>query len=195
MNNSNNLNIPKAPPNKSRDRVYDIALVALFAALMAICSWISIPATVPFTLQTLGVFLAIGLLGGKRGTVSILCYLLLGAVVLPVFASFAGGLGYMMGPTGGYIIGFLCSALSMWIIEKVCGRSYKVLVFSMFVGLIICYIFGTAWFMYVYSRSAGPIGLWAALSLCVIPYIVPDITKILIAFVLCKKLRRFVGGF
>ncbi|MBQ1422124.1 MAG: biotin transporter BioY, partial [Firmicutes bacterium] len=96
----------------------DLALVALFAAVMAVCSWITVPAAVPFTLQTMGVFLAVGLLGGKRGTISVLVYLFLGAIGLPVFSGFAGGLGYMMGATGGYIIGFLFSALIMWFMEK-----------------------------------------------------------------------------
>ena len=79
----------------------DMALIGLFAALLAICSWISIPTTIPFTLQTMGVFLAVGLLGGKRGTISILLYLLIGAVGVPVFSGFKGGIGALAGPTGG----------------------------------------------------------------------------------------------
>ncbi|MBQ1825884.1 MAG: biotin transporter BioY, partial [Firmicutes bacterium] len=134
----------------------DLALVALFAAVMAVCSWITVPAAVPFTLQTMGVFLAVGLLGGKRGTISVLVYLFLGAIGLPVFSGFAGGLGYMMGATGGYIIGFLFSALIMWFMEKVFGRDMKILILSMVLGLILCYAFGTAWFMTVYSGSNGP---------------------------------------
>ena len=85
----------------------DMALVALMTALMAICSWISIPTTVPFTLQTLGVFLACALLGGKRGSLAVFVYLLLGALGLPVFAGFSGGAGALLGSTGGYILGFL----------------------------------------------------------------------------------------
>ncbi len=193
MNFSNKLNPANPTSNKARGHVYGLILIALFAAIMAICSWIAIPATVPFTLQTLGVSLAVGLLGGRRGSLSVLCYLLLGAIGLPVFASFSGGLGYMMGPTGGYIIGFLFSALSMWGIEKLLGRSSKVLAVSMIIGLIVCYAFGTAWFVNVYSRSAGPIGLWTALTLCVFPYVIPDITKILIAFTICRRLNTVRG--
>ena len=101
--------------------VRDLVLIALFAALMAICSWISIPTTVPFTLQTFAVFVAAGLLGGKRGTIAVLVYILLGAVGLPVFAGFTGGVGILLGSTGGYIIGFLGSALVMWGMEKLWG--------------------------------------------------------------------------
>ena len=82
--------------------------IAVFAVLIAICSWISIPTTVPFTLQTFAVFLAVGVLGGKRGSLSVLIYILLGAVGIPVFAGFSGGFGILLGQTGGYIVGFLC---------------------------------------------------------------------------------------
>ena len=81
----------------SRGKTYDMVYIAVFAVVMAICSWISIPATVPFTLQTFGVFLAVGVLGGKRGTLSILVYILLGAVGVPVFAGFSGGIGSLFG--------------------------------------------------------------------------------------------------
>ncbi len=167
----------------------DLALVALFAAVMAVCSWITVPAAVPFTLQTMGVFLAVGLLGGKRGTISVLVYLFLGAIGLPVFSGFSGGLGYMMGATGGYIIGFLFSALFMWFMEKVFGRDMKILILSMVLGLILCYAFGTAWFMTVYSGSNGPIDLATALGWCVFPFIIPDAIKIAVACLLIRRLR------
>ena len=167
----------------------DLALVALFAAVMAVCSWITVPAAVPFTLQTMGVFLAVGLLRGKRGTISVLVYLFLGAIGLPVFSGFAGGLGYMMGATGGYIIGFLFSALIMWFMEKVFGRDMKILILSMVLGLILCYAFGTAWFITVYSGSNGPIDLATALGWCVFPFIIPDAIKIAVACLLIRRLR------
>ena len=167
----------------------DLALVALFAAVMAVCSWITVPAAVPFTLQTMGVFLAVGLLGGKRGTISVLVYLFLGAIGLPVFSGFAGGLGYMMGATGGYIIGFLFSALIMWFMEKAFGRDMKILILSMVLGLILCYAFGTAWFITVYSGSNGPIDLATALGWCVFPFIIPDAIKIAVACLLIRRLR------
>ena len=93
-------------------RTQELARAALFAALIAICSWISIPTAVPFTLQTFAVFLALGVLGGKLGTLSVAVYLLLGAVGLPVFAGFQGGLGALLGATGGYLAGFLLTLLA-----------------------------------------------------------------------------------
>ncbi len=173
---------------KTRDMVY----IAIFAALMAVCSWISIPMVIPFTLQTFGVFMAVGLLGGKRGTLAVLVYILLGAVGLPVFAGFVGGVGVLFGTTGGYIFGFLFSALVMWAMEKLPLKRGLRQIVSMAVGLAICYTVGTAWFMLIYGRQSGPIGLTAALMMCVIPFIIPDAVKIALAFVLSNRLQRYI---
>lgn len=174
--------------NKTRDMVY----IALFAVLIAICSWISIPATVPFTLQTFGVFVAVGTLGGKRGTLAVLIYLLLGAIGIPVFAGFKGGIGALLGTTGGYILGFLLSALVMWGMEKLLGKKIWMLGLSMILGLLVCYIFGTAWFMLVYARTVGAIGLWTALGWCVFPFILPDIAKIAVALIVCRRIAKII---
>ncbi len=171
----------------NRMKTADMAYIAMFTAIMAICSWISIPTMVPFTLQTFGVFLAVGVLGGKRGTLSILVYLLLGAVGVPVFAGFSGGIGVLFGSTGGYIMGFLFSALVMWGMEFL-GKKKWILTLSMLLGLLVCYVFGTAWFMYIYGRDTGEIGVMTALGWCVIPYIIPDLLKIVLALVICKRL-------
>lgn len=176
-----------------RSKTYDIVYIAVFAVIMAICSWISIPAAVPFTLQTFGVFIAAGVLGGKRGTLSVLVFILLGAVGIPVFANFSGGIGVLAGPTGGYIIGFLFSALVMWAMEKLPGKKSIMQIVSMVVGLVVCYAFGTAWFMVVYGKANGPVGLVTALGWCVFPFIIPDLIKIALAYVLSRKLRKYVA--
>ena len=172
----------------------DAAMIAVCAAVMAVCSWISIPAAVPFTMQTFGVFLAVGLLGGRNGTLAVVIYLLLGAAGLPVFSGFTGGIGHLFGATGGYIIGFVFSALLMWLIERLLGRSFKALVASMIAGLLVCYAFGTAWFMVVYARDSGSVGLITALSWCVFPYIIPDALKILLAAIMTRRLRPLIIG-
>ncbi|WP_418404374.1 biotin transporter BioY [Blautia sp.] len=175
-----------------RSKTYDIVYIAVFAVIMAICSWISIPAAVPFTMQTFGVFIAVGVLGGKRGSLSVLVFILLGAIGIPVFANFSGGIGVLAGPTGGYIIGFLFSALLMWAMEKLPGKKSVMQIVSMIAGLIVCYAFGTVWFVIVYGRMNGPIGFTAALASCVVPFIIPDIIKIALAYVLSRKLRKYV---
>ena len=176
----------------SKLRTRDIAYIGIFAALIAICSWISVPTAIPFTLQTLGVFLAVGLLGGRRGTLAVLVYLLLGLVGLPVFAGFHGGPGALMTPSGGYLIGVLFSALLMWGIERAFGRGLPALGVSMVLGLLVCYAFGTAWFMVVYPMGGEAVGLWTALTWCVFPYVGFDALKIALALVLTAQLRRHV---
>lgn len=172
--------------NKTRDIVY----MSVFTAMISICSWISIPASIPFTLQTMGVFTTVGLLGGKRGTLTVLTYILLGAIGIPVFAGLTGGVSVLLGTTGGYIIGFLLSALLMWGIETIMGRNQIVLAFSMVAGLIVCYVFGTAWFMLIYTQHSGVIGLSTVLGLCVIPFIIPDLIKIGVALFLANRLKK-----
>ena len=164
--------------------------VGVFAALMAVCSWIAVPTAVPFTLQTLGVFLSVGLLGGKLGTAAVAVYVLLGAFGLPVFANFSGGIGVLLSNTGGYIIGFILSALIMWLTESLFGKKLPVQILSMVLGLLACYAVGTVWFMFVYMRQTGAVGLGTVLGWCVIPFIIPDAVKIALALMLGNTLRR-----
>lgn len=173
----------------NRLSIKDIAYIALFAALMAICAWISIPLTVPFTLQTFGVFITLTLLGGRRGTLSIIVYLLLGAVGLPVFSGFKGGIGVLFGTTGGYLVGFILSALIIWGITHFFGNNAIVQVVAMLIGLCVCYVFGTIWFMVLYTRSSQAVGLITVLSWCVFPFIIPDIIKLVLALVLGRRLK------
>lgn len=180
------------PATISRSKTYDMVYIAIFAVLMAVCSWISIPMAVPFTLQTFGVFLAVGVLGGKRGTLAIVVYVLLGVIGIPVFAGFTGGLGIILSNTGGYIIGFIFSALIMWAIEAVLGKKTWVLAVSMIAGLIVCYAFGTVWFMYVYAKNMGAVGVTTVLGWCVIPFIIPDLVKIALALTLSKRLAGVI---
>ena len=112
---------------KARDnsKVLDLVYIAIGAALIAICSWISIPTAVPFTLQTFAVFFVLLALGGERGTLATLVYVLLGAVGVPVFAGFSGGIGILLGSTGGYIIGFLFTGLIYILFTKFFKKNIK----------------------------------------------------------------------
>ncbi len=178
----------------SHTRTLTIAYVAMFAALIAGCSWLSIPSAVPFTMQTFAVFLALFLLGGKNGTLAVSVYLLLGAVGAPVFAGFSGGLGVLFGSTGGYLIGFLATALLYWALEEaICNKHIAGAIAVMVAGLALCYAFGTLWFVAVYSASTGAVGIGTALGWCVIPYIIPDLGKLALAYVLSKPLKRHVS--
>ena len=174
-------------------RTRDMVLIAMFAAIAAICSWITVPTSIPFTMQTFAVFIAVGLLGGKRGTLAILVWILLGAVGLPVFSGFSGGLGIILGSTGGYIIGFLVGALFMWGMEKVFGTRPIPLIIAMVAALLIAYTLGTIWFIVVYNGgNADPVGLMTVLGWCVFPFIPFDLGKIALAYFLTLRLKRYV---
>lgn len=178
---------------EAANKTKDAALIALFAVIISICAWISIPTTIPFTMQTFGVFLSLDVLGGKRGTFSIIVYLLLGIVGMPVYAGGTSGIGIIFGNTGGYMVGWLIAGFVMWIMETVLGRKRWVLALSSLLGLLVCYIVGTVWFMVIYARDMGKISLWTALVWCVIPFIIPDLCKILLALSVQKRFMTFVN--
>lgn len=166
----------------------------MFAAIIAVCSWITLPLAVPFTLQTLGVFLAVGVMGGKYGSISVLVYIILGASGLPVFSSFTGGAGVLLGQTGGFIWGFLIAALIMWLFEVIFKGFEKtwVLAAAMFVGLVAVYTSGTLWYMAVYLGEVRRSAVFGVLGKCVFPFIIPDTAKIVLAVFLSKRLRTVI---
>lgn len=167
-------------------KIYSMVTCALMAALLAVCAWISVPiGDTVFTLQTLGVALALLLLGGKKGTLCITVYLALGIVGLPVFSGFRGGLGILLGATGGYILGFLVWGLVYWLITALAGEKSKLP--ALVLGIIACYSFGSLWFYHLYAQSIGLI-----LLKCVVPYLLPDGIKLAAAYLLSKKLKKFV---
>lgn len=178
--------------NVRHSRVLDMVLIAFGAALIAICTWISIPTTVPFTLQTFAIALILGLLGGKRGTLSIVVFILLGLIGIPVFAGFKSGPGVLLGTTGGYIIGFLFMGLLYWLMTRFLGDKLWVVILSLLLGLVILYLFGTAWFIIIYLHNSGAIGLQVVLGWCVYPFIVPDLAKLTVAIMLARQLKRYV---
>jgi len=174
-----------------KSAVRDMTYIAVFAALLAICAWICVPAQPPFTMQTLGVFLAIGLLGGRRATAAIAVYLLLGAFGLPVFSGFTGGLGILLGHTGGYLAGFLLCGLAAWAAEKLPLSPFKSFLVATVPGLMLCYAFGTAWYVTVYGDLTLA-GLTAALLQCVLPFLLPDALKLTLAALVCKRLEPHI---
>ena len=164
--------------------------IALCAALLAPCAWLSVPTQPPFTMQTFGIFLTLLLLGAKDGTIAIGLYILLGALGVPVFSGFNGGMGALMGPTGGYIVGFLLICL---IFGLLCGKGAGLWLkaLALLLGLAVCYAFGTLWFVKVYGDMKGPISTLSALSMCVFPFIVPDLAKLALALWAGKRLEKY----
>lgn len=162
-----------------------LVLCALFAALIAVCTQIQLPiGPVPITLSLLPVLLSAALLDKRYAALSSLVYLLMGLVGLPVFTGLTGGPGKLFGVTGGYIIGYvLCAFIAAWMMEK-WGRAWWKQALAMAVGVLVCYAFGTAWFM-----ATKGTGLWTSLTLCVFPFLPGDALKIAVAVLLSKRLE------
>ena len=173
---------------KQNKKLVNMIYISLFAALIAISAQIAVPiGQIPFTLQTLAVCVTSALLGLKRGTASILIYILLGVVGLPVFAGFAGGIGVLSGPTGGYIIGFVFVGLLVGFLTDKFGRKIFVLILSMIASVLLCYLFGTLWFM-VFSST----DFLSSLMLCVVPYLPADALKIACASVIVNRMDKII---
>ena len=165
-----------------------MAQIALMAVVLSICAWITVPFTVPFTMQTFAVFAALLLLGGVDGTIAIGLYLLLGLVGLPVFSGFRGGLGHLIGPTGGYLIGFLCTGMAHNLLQKCMERLRTPLRIALLMAEhCLCYLFGTLWFVAVFHSRGTHYGFFAALGLCVLPYVLPDLVKIALAELVSRR--------
>lgn len=188
-------------PKRRRSATYDIAVIAVSAALITICSWISIPVgPVPVTLQTLAVLAVLLTTGGRRGTIAVAVYLALGAIGVPVFSGFKGGPAAFAGPTGGFLIGFLAAALVYWLLEKLVfahlmTTQKKKIIFGFVISVIfelVMYTVGVIWFMTVYAAQTGPVGLVTVLGWCVIPFIIPDIVKIAAAVIISSRASGFV---
>ena len=171
-------------------RTYDLVVEAIGAAFIAVGAFISLNvAQVPFTLQTLAIFAVLMTLGGKRGTISIICYLLLGIVGIPVFSGFKGGLASVLGPTGGFLIGFILVGIVYWILGDILfkandsqrGKRIAIKAVTAVICELVLFTFGVLWFVTVYASQTGPVGIGAAISMCVIPFLLPDAAKIIAA--------------
>lgn len=178
---------------KRRFTTKEIVLTAMMVALMAVCSWISIPSAVPFTLQTFAVFCAVLLLGGRNSLFAVLAYLLIGALGVPVFAGPSGGFGIILGTTGGYMLGFIFITLISWASEKLHAGNIVVKIIAMVTGIAVMYVFGTAWFIWVYTEKTGAVTLGQALKWCVIPFVIPDLIKLVFAVVISGRIKKYAG--
>ena len=163
---------------------YQMAVTALMAAALCVLGPLSVPiGAIPISLSNFVICLTAWLLGPKFGTLSVAVYLLIGLVGVPVFSGFTGGMGRLLGPTGGYIVGFIPMALIAGaVIDRFRNRGIQLA--GMIAGTAVCYAFGTAWYCFQAGSSVG-----AALGLCVFPFIPGDLVKMLIAMALGPMIR------
>ncbi len=167
-----------------------ICYCAAACALMAVGAWISVPTTVPFTLQTFAVALVACCLGPALSFWSVFVYILIGAAGVPVFAGFSGGFTALVGPTGGYIAGFVFLAILPGLFEKRWGK--RGMAAGLVLGLFLCYAVGSAWFMYVYARRSDPVSFGTVMGWCVVPFLIPDAVKLGLAFAVSSRVRRAI---
>lgn len=163
-----------------------LTLAALMGALCAVLSQIQLPLPpVPMSLSLMAVYLAGALLGSAWGTAAIGGYVLLGAIGVPVFAGFSGGISILFGPTGGYLFGYILCAWLTGRITSALGFTRRALWLAMAAGTLLCYLLGTGWFMFTSGTSLG-----GALAVCVLPFLPGDALKIALAVSLCLRLHR-----
>lgn len=175
-----------------KENIRELTGISVMAVVMAVCAWIAFPVIgVQLTMQTMGVFLALRLLGGKNGTAAIALYILLGLVGVPVFSFFNAGPGCLLGPTGGYITGFLAIGALYWALEKRLKYRWQKDA-ALYAGLLICYALGTAWFIYVMGVRGNPCTLGKALGACVLPFLIPDAIKLLVCELIVDRVGRAI---
>lgn len=171
------------------NQIHNNVVCALFVALTAVCSQIIIPIQpVPITLGTLPAFLSGVILGKKYGALSMVVYILLGAVGAPVFSMGRGGLSVLASPSGGFIISWIAvSALIGWICEKY-GKGFWAVAAAMTAGNLLCYAAGVSWVI-----ALTGMGLWAALWSCMFPFLPGDAAKILLGAFLVHRYGKRMG--
>ncbi|RDU21759.1 biotin transporter BioY [Anaerosacchariphilus polymeriproducens] len=174
--------------SKNKISTYQMALVALMSAVICILAPLSIPipiSAVPISFTNLAVLFVVYILGWKMGTLSYLIYVLIGLTGLPVFSGFEGGFGKLVGPTGGYIIGFaLLAVISGLFIERFPGNIFMNVV-GMIIGSIVVYVFGVVWLAYQMDLT-----LKQAMISGMLPYLLGDGIKIVLAAIAGPIIRK-----
>lgn len=185
------MNITKnATITKNSLTTKELALIGLMAAVMCVLGPISVPipiSPVMISLGNMAILLAVYVLGTKRGLISYLIYLFLGTVGLPVFTGVAGGLGKVVGPTGGYLIGyFFMIGIAGYFINRFPGKKL-IIIPGMFLGTVVCNMIGTIWLSHVLEVS-----FVTGLASGVLPYLPGDLAKVVIAAWIGPILKKAV---
>lgn len=172
-------------------KIRKMMYVSLGATLIAVSSWIIVPFAIPFTMQTFAVFFLPKLFGGKIGGLAVLFHLAIGMVGLPVFSGFQSGVSALLSPTGGYIIGFALVGAFYFALDSFLRKNHTLSMILPYICLGVCYALGTSWYM-LYISAQTSVGLLSALAVCVLPYVVPDIIKILLATITAERLKKYI---
>ena len=180
--------------NKKKSHVQSMIFVALFATLMCIGAWIHFPSPVPATMQTFVVMCSLGIMGSSRTFLMLTVYIMLGILGLPVFSGFNSGFGALTGPTAGFIWGFLMGVPIFGIIKKHVKNEKNSLYIGYIIYIIIHYIPGALWYCVFSLGSITFSGLVSSLLVTVVPFVLPDAVKMIVAVITVGKLRKALPG-
>lgn len=170
--------------------VKNTVLIGLFSAVICVCSLVSIPLFgVPITLQGFGIYTALLILGGARGSAAVAVYIFIGAIGMPVFSGFSGGFGRLFDASGGYIFGFMIASLVFWVLTSIFGDKKCYLIIFTVVSQLVIYICGALWFALAYSSEAE---FWGVITVCILPFVIPDAMKIALAFFASERIKKHV---
>lgn len=175
-----------------KKRINEIAIIGISVILISISSWIEIPLIIPFTLQNLMVFLLIGVFGFKISLFSIIVYLIIGIIGVPVFSGFQGGLAGLLNYTGGFLVSFIFIPIIFKIFGNILKNEKTNYIVSTAFSLLLMYIIGAIWFYIVYINNNDSVSFIYSLTFSVIPFIIPDILKAVIAYYLIKKMKIII---
>ena len=179
--------------SSTRNRTRSLAFVALTVAILAISSWITVPfGPIPFTLQTFAVSFAIVLLPPRQAIASIFCYIGLGAIGVPVFSGMRGGFGVLVGPTGGYLWGYLLGVtVGSLFLAYFRERTTHTLPFEISAAIIYSVIADTCGCL-MYSIVMG-VSIEVAFFASIVPFIGVDLAKIVAATFCARAVRKALG--
>ena len=185
-------NAPVKPLAQTGSRTRSIAFTALSIAIMAVSAWITVPlGPIPFTLQMFAVTFAILVLTPKQAIAAIAGYLVLGAIGVPVFSGMRGGIGVLLGPTGGFLWGYLIGVtLAAGLLALLRRGGIDNFATGVAAGIVFTAVaYACGWFQYMLVANVGPL---ESLLVTVAPFIVVDIVKIVAAVVVARAVIRAV---
>ena len=172
--------------DKNNKAILNLTTISLFVSFTVVCSQISIPlpfTPIPMNLALISVFMSGYVLGSAKGTISQFIYVLLVCVGVPVFANFHGGIGIVVGPKGGYTIGYIATSFIIGLFVK-SKRGFTIIGLSMIAGLLACYCLGMLWFMISTKTN-----IFKAVLIYIIPFFIGDILKIALSIFFSKRLK------
>lgn len=179
--------ITEKKKNSTKFNTKTLALIGVMTAVICIMGPLSIPlpiSPVPISLGTLAIYFTVYVLGMKKGTISCCIYLLIGFVGLPVFTAFSGGPAKLLGPTGGYLIGYIFMAMVCgFVVDKT--NNTLLCLLGMIAATVVLYLFGTIWIIHQTGMT-----LTAALSACALPFIPGDLAKMVIVLIAGPQIKK-----